>query len=122
MKRVLLVAAFLLAVAGCDIIPGGQAATATTTFDIASRAQHSVAVQLQKGDTLEGTLSISGRENYLDFYVSAPDGGQVYGVVRVVAGQGFLVKANSSGTYVMHFDNSFSFGSPRQVALSYSVR
>ncbi len=108
---------------GCDFVPGGSAPAATETqFTVAAGQKYTVAVQLREGRSVEGSFSISGQENYIDFYVKAPNGMLAYGVVRAVNAQSFEAEADQDGAYALTFDNSISFGSPRQISLRYQVR
>ena len=69
-----------------------------------------------------GDFSVSGREDDIGFYIKDPFGGLVYGVIRTVGGQSFTAEARYSGTHTLYFDNSFSWGTSRQVALRYHLR
>lgn len=127
MKKLFLVVVALLFLVGaaCDIPPGvsGPAATPTQSqFTVEAGQKHTLAVALREGHSVSGTFSVSGSQNYIDFYIKGPNGELAYGVVRVQGGQSFEMEADKDGTYAMTFDNAFSFGSPRQISLSYSVR
>lgn len=107
----------------CDALPGGPVATPTQTqFAVEAGQKYTVAVTLREGHSVSGTVSVSGAQNYIDFYIKGPNGELAYGVVRVQGGQSFEMEADKDGTYAMTFDNAFSFGSSRQVTLSYQVR
>jgi len=71
---------------------------------------------------LEGDFSVSGAENYIDFYIKGPNDELVYGVERVAGGHSFKVRPELAGTYTLFFDNSFSFGQPREISLRYRIR
>ncbi|MBI2830548.1 MAG: emp24/gp25L/p24 family protein [Chloroflexi bacterium] len=105
----------------CALAPGGVDSTKfiETGFTVEPGQKHTIAVSLQERQAVEGTLSVSGAENTIDFYILGPDRELVYGVVRVVGGHSFKVPAQKTGTYTLYFDNSFSFGRSRQVALRY---
>lgn len=105
---------------GCGIVPGGEGKSfIESSFTVEAGQKHTIAVLLQEGHVVEGTLSVSGAENTIDFYIMGPDRALVYGVVRVVGGHSFEVKARKTGTYTLYFDNSFSFGRSRQVSVRY---
>ena len=48
--------------------------------------------------------------------------GAVALVVRAQGSHSFDAQANTSGLHTLYFDNSFSFGSSRDVTLRYGVR
>lgn len=110
-----------LLLTSCQVLSGAPPYT-ETSFTVTPGEKHTVAVELRAGSTLDGSFSISGGENYIDFYIKGPEGGLAYGVVRAVGGQSFETTAQLSGTHTMYFDNSFSFGSPRQISLRYRSR
>ncbi len=53
-----------------------------TSFEVLPGQKHAVAVQPGAGNTLEGNFSISGTENYIDFYIEGLNGELIYGVER----------------------------------------
>ncbi|MBI2935152.1 MAG: emp24/gp25L/p24 family protein [Chloroflexi bacterium] len=107
----------------CDVLPGISPPTPLETqFTVEPGKKHSIAVMVREGRSLEGTFSISGGENFIDFSIRGPNGELSYGVVRAVGGRTFEMTADKEGTYTMWFDNSFSFGSARQISLRYIVR
>ncbi|MBI4330635.1 MAG: emp24/gp25L/p24 family protein [Chloroflexi bacterium] len=125
MKRILFLALVLLTLVpvACDFGPELAApAPGELQFTVAAGQKYTVAVPLREGGTVQGTLSVSGPENFIDFYVRGPNGELSFGVVRVAGGQSFEMKAEADGTYTLVFDNSFSFGSSRQVSLNYRTR
>lgn len=111
----------VLGLVGCQLLAGAPSYT-ETSFEVPPGQKYTLATELKAGDILEGSFSVSGAENYIDFYVKGPRGELTYGVVRSMGSQSFEVKAESRGTYTLYFDNSFSFGSPRRISLRYIVR
>lgn len=120
----LLVMVAASALAGCAPLPGGgtSASFIETSFTVNPGEKHTVSVVLRAQHTVDGLVTVSGQENTIDFYINDPDGGLVYGNVRIVGGQSFEVRAQKDGTYTLYFDNSISFGLPREIALRYRVR
>jgi hypothetical protein len=108
----------------CDgiSIPTGGQAFAETSFTVEPGERHTVAVPLEAGRRVEGSFSVSGAEDTIDFYVNGPDRELVFGVIRAVGGESFEVRAKTAGTHTLVFDNSISFGLPRQIALRYRTR
>src|SRR3972149_8926090 len=110
-----------LVLASCQVIPGATPYT-ETSFSVAPGEKHPLAVELGAGGTVEGDFSVSGAENYIDFYITGPGGELAYGVVGAVGGPTLRMKAKGAGTYTLYFDHSFSFGASRQIALRYRKR
>jgi len=111
---------------GCftiDVSPtGNSSGYIETTFTVDSGRKHAVAVQLQAKSFVEGSFSISGAGDSVDFYVYGPNRELVYGVVRAVGGQSFKFQAENSGTHTLNFDNSISFAGSRDISLRYRVQ
>ncbi|MDA4127641.1 MAG: emp24/gp25L/p24 family protein [Thaumarchaeota archaeon] len=76
---------------------------------------------LNNGDKVSGSISISGASNDVNFYVTNPAGARIYDAGRVTGGTTFSFTADSSGAYILHFDNSFSLLSSKQVTASYDI-
>jgi membrane protease subunit (stomatin/prohibitin family) len=77
---------------------------------------------LQKGQTFSGSLSISGGSgNDVDFHVTNPQGVTIVNSGRVSGGTSFSFTADSAGAYTLHFDNSFSLFSSKDVRITYDV-
>jgi hypothetical protein len=77
---------------------------------------------LNNGDQVSGTVSITGGSaNDINFRVTGPSGATVYDAGRVTGGTSFSFTANQPGAYILHFDNSFSLLSSKQITVSYSV-
>lgn len=92
------------------------------TFVVGEGEKYSVVAVLKEGQTVEGDFSVSGEQDYLDFYIKDPTGDLIYGVVRAQGSLRFTAEARNSGAHSLYFDNSFSFGAKRQVTLHYRVR
>lgn len=91
-------------------------------FTLAPSAKHTIAVEVREGHWVQGSFSVSGKENFIDFYIKDPAGGLAYGVTRAQGGLSFEAQAETTGLYTLYFDNSFSFGSSRDISLRYQVR
>ena len=111
---------------GCVTIdaspPRNSSGYIETTFTVDSGPKHAVVVQLQAKSFVEGSFSVSGAGDSIDFYVYGPNRELVYGVVRAVGGQSFRFQAGTSGTYTLNFDNSISFAGSRDISLRYRVQ
>jgi len=123
MKRLVffLLVGLVLSLVSCQVLPGAPSYT-ETSFAVPPGEKYTLAVELRAGRTVEGSFSVSGAENYVDFYIKGPKGDLAYGVVRAVGGQSFAVKAEVPGAYTLYFDNSISFGSSRQISVRYRTR
>lgn len=106
---------------GCDVVSVPSSPT-ETSFTVEPGQKHTIGLQLREGHTVEGNFSISGTENYIDFYIKGPNGELAYGVVRAVGAQSFEIRAETEGTYVLYFDNSISWGGVRKISLRYRAR
>jgi hypothetical protein len=90
--------------------------------NVAAGSQCTLTFNLNNGDSVSGSISVTGGSgNDVNFYISDPTGGQIYNAGRVSGGTSFSFTANSSGAYILHFDNSFSLLSSKQVTVSYDV-
>jgi hypothetical protein len=77
---------------------------------------------LNNGDKVSGSVSVTGGGgNDINFFVTNPSGAQIYNAGRVTGGTSFTFTADSSGAYILHFDNSFSLLSSKQVTVSYDI-
>ena len=78
---------------------------------------------LDEGDIFSGSLAISGgANNDINFWITDPHGNIIVNLGRVSQGTTFEFTAKSSGAYTLHFDNSFSIFSTKQVNLSYDIK
>lgn len=114
-----LVLAILLSACGLvPLEPTGQ----EVSFTVAPSAKHTIAVDVREGRRIVGSFTVSGQENYMDFYIKDPNGGLAYGVVRAQGSHSFEAQAETTGAHTLYFDNSISFGSGRNITLRYDVR
>jgi hypothetical protein len=116
----LLAAVCLLSSANFQVIP----AYASTVQQCSAQAgsQCTLTFNLSNGDKVSGSISITGgSSNDVNFYVTNPSGAKIYDAGRVTDGTSFAFTADTSGAYILHFDNSFSLLSAKQVTVSYDV-
>ena len=111
----------LLLLTSCEFLPI-ETTSQEVNFTLAPSAKHTIAVEVREGHWVQGSFSVSGKENFIDFYIKDPAGGLAYGVVRAQGGLSFEAQAETTGLYTLYFDNSFSFGSSRDITLRYQVR
>jgi len=89
---------------------------------VGPRMQEEFPISLAIGTRFNGKLSISGGfENDIDFWVTDPTNNNISSKERVIHSEEFEFVANKNGTYVLHFDNSFSDIIGKTVALTYTL-
>ena len=116
----LLVAVCLLSSAFFQVFPANAATVQQCSAPAGS--QCTLTFNLNNGDKVSGSISITGgSSNDVNFYVTNPSGAKIYDAGRVTDGTSFTFNADTSGAYILHFDNSFSLLSGKQVTVSYDV-
>lgn len=91
------------------------------TFTVPPLHEHTTSIGLSDGDKVSGSISVvGGSGNDINFYVTDPNGNTIRRYDRVTQ-TSFSFSASMTGTYVMHFDNSFSLLSSKSVTLDYTV-
>lgn len=95
---------------------------ATQTFTISPGNKQNENVTLNKGDFVNGTISVSGGSGIgVDFNVSDPNGKELLSQ-NYVTYTNFSFSAYATGTYTLTFDNSFcSCTTGKNVTLDYVV-
>lgn len=123
MRRTALICFLLLSalVVSCSPGIGGRPYT-EKEFTVGPGEKQTIVADLRAGQTIEGDFSVSGGEDYIDFYIKDPFGGLTYGVTRAEGGHRFDAEAQHSGAHTLYFDNAFSFGTSRHITLRYRVR
>jgi len=97
-------------------------AHAAQTFTVPPGSKQAVNVNLNQGDSVNGTISVSGGTGTgVDFTVTDPNGKELLSY-NYTSYTGFSFSASINGTYILGFDNSFCscFGG-KNVTLDYSV-
>jgi hypothetical protein len=91
------------------------------TFTVSPLQKTTTSIGLSEGDKVSGSLSVvGGSGNDVNFYVTDPNANTIIrydGITQT----SFSFSASMTGTYTMHFDNSFSLFSSKSVTLDYSV-
>lgn len=92
------------------------------TFTVPAGNTQQVQVNLTEGDSVSGTISVSGGSgNDIDFKAIDPNGNTLKQQDRTTSSS-FSFTAATSGTYILSFDNSFSILTSKSVSLSYSIK
>lgn len=76
---------------------------------------------LAEGEKVSGSINVTGGSgNDIDFYVTDPNGDTILQYDRATQ-KSFSFTALTTGTYTMHFSNTFSIFSSKSVTLDYSI-
>jgi hypothetical protein len=93
----------------------------TETFTVPAWQEVVRTAGLSEGDKVSGSITVSGGGgNDINFYVTDPNGNTILRYDRATQ-TSFSFTATTTGTYTMHFDNSFSIFSSKSVTLDYTV-
>lgn len=92
------------------------------TFTVPALSQSTQTLALNQGDVVEGNITVTGGfTNDVNFNVTDPNGKTVVSFSRVTQTP-FSFQAETTGTYTLIFDNSFSLLTSRSVTLDYLVK
>lgn len=115
LKKTVLLPLILLSLGLTPII------TRAETFSVPQLQRVTRNVGLGTGDKVSGSVTVvGGSRNDINFYVTDPNGYIILSFDRVTDTD-FSFSASMTGTYLMHFDNTFSFFSSKSVTLDYTV-
>ena len=93
----------------------------TETFTVPPLQEVVRTVGLSEGDKVSGSITVSGGSgNDIDFYVTDSNGNTILRYDRATQ-TSFSFAASTTGTYTMHFDNSFSIFSSKSVTLDHTI-
>ncbi len=98
----------------------GYAKAGTETFTVPAWQEVVRTVGLSEGNKVSGSINVTGGGNDIDFYVTDPNGNTILRYDRATQ-TSFSFTATTTGTYTMHFDNSFSIFSSKSVTLDYTI-
>lgn len=122
MVRVTAVVLMLAIVLSACALVSPESTAQEVSFTVAPSTKHTIAADVREGHSIVGSFTVSGQENFIDFYIKDPNGGLAYGVVRAQGSHSFEAQAETTGVHTLYFDNSISFGSSRNITLRYDVR
>jgi hypothetical protein len=98
------------------------AACCVQTFTVPALSQSTQTFTLNQGDVVEGNITVTGGlTNDINFNVTDPNGNTIVSFARVTQTP-FSFQAQTTGTYSLIFDNSFSILTTRSVTLDYLVK
>ena len=93
----------------------------TETFTVSPLQEVVRTAGLSEGDKVSGSITVSGGTgNDIDFHVTDPNGNTILRYDRATQ-TSFSFTASTTGTYTMHFDNSFSIFSSKSVTLDHTI-
>jgi len=93
---------------------------AQETFTVPASQEVDRIIALHQGDSVNGNIEVSGGTgNDINFYVTDPHN-NILLQYNYTSDLNFSFVPQTTGTYILHFDNSFS-NSQKSVTLSYSV-
>ncbi len=91
-------------------------------FTVPALSQTTQPFTLNQGDVVEGNITVTGGlTNDINFNVTDPNGNTIVTLSRVTQSP-FSFQAETSGTYTLIFDNSFSLLTSRSVTFDYLVK
>ena len=92
------------------------------TFTVPALSKSTQTLTLNQGDVVEGNITVTGGlTNDINFNVTDPNGNTIVSFARVTQTP-FSFQAETTGTYTMIFDNTFSILTTRSVTLDYLVK
>ena len=122
MRQAAIVVVLVISMLAASCLEIGAPPYTESNFTVEVDEKHTIVAELKAGQIIEGDFSISGQEDYIEFYIKDPFGVQLYGVTAEGSHK-FTAKAKHSGAHTLYFENSFSLnGTSRQIALRYRVR
>ena len=91
------------------------------TVNVPAGYTQTLTFNLDKGAKFTGSLSVSGGNNDINFWVANPTGDYIVPKQGVTIGKSFQFVADNSGGYTLNFDNTFSLITSKTVTLTYVV-
>jgi hypothetical protein len=96
-------------------------ANAAETFTVPNFSIHTVTIDLNQGDTVTGSVSVSGGSgNDINLIIQDSDG-NIVATYSHITSSSFSFTASQKGTYKLVFDNTFSLLTSKSVTVDYSV-
>lgn len=90
-------------------------------FTIQPQDEHVITLNLREGDRVSGSFSSVGSDEFgINFYVRDPYGRIIQGYDNT-AHASFSFVADQTGSFQLHFNNSFSQASAKTIALNYNI-
>ncbi len=118
-KSVYVIAIFILS----TLVPLsiGLAVADNASFKVQPQNEHVISLSLQETDSVSGSFSVVSDDQIgIVFYVTDPDENMALRFENV-SQKDFSFIAQITGTYQLHFDNSFSTVYSKTVVLNYNI-
>jgi hypothetical protein len=97
-------------------------ASAVQTFTVPNLSTQTVSLNLNKDDTVTGSITVSGGTgNDITFTIQDPSGNTIATYSHTTSNS-FQFTASQTGTYKLVFDNTFSLLASKSITLDYSVQ
>lgn len=88
------------------------------TFVVPPTAYYTLTVHdLRAGDVIEGSFTVTGGANDIDFGILDPSGGVLTSASRVLGAYAFHVVVAEDGSHMVRFGNTSQFAAPKTVTL-----
>lgn len=98
-----------------------MAAADNASFVVQPQKEHVITLSLHATDSVSGSFSVTSNDEIgIDFYIIDPQG-KVILTYNNVFQRSFTFIAESTGDYLLHFDNSLSSAYSKMVALNYNI-
>ena len=90
-------------------------------FEVFAGGIQTMTLNLQNGDFVKGSVSVTGGSNDVNFWVTDPSGNFIVRKQGIIDGTDFEFKSERDGAHTLHFDNSFSIVTSKLVTLTYEI-
>lgn len=92
------------------------------SFTVEAMHEVTLTPNMRNGAVLEGYFTIRGGNDDINFAIEDPQGNIVLSINKATGRYDFSYTAPSAGFYTMHFDNTFSLFTSKQIYIHYRVR
>lgn len=103
-------------------LPAIVYASEVKTFNVPAGTTQSLTFNLNSGDEVSVSISVSGGNNDVNFWATDPSGYTVVRTQGIVGGTDLDFKASRDGAYTLFFDNSFSLITSKLVTVTYDIK
>jgi hypothetical protein len=94
----------------------------TETVDVDVLSSRVIVFNLNGEVRFNGSFLVSGGGGKdINFYITDPAGSRIVDLGRVNQAAQFEFNTATAGAYILHFDNGFSWFTPKTIALTYDV-
>jgi len=97
-------------------------ATEVKSFTVSGLSTQTMTFNLEKGNIVTGSLSVTGGNDDINFAIKDPSGKEIITKRTIYKGGNFSFVAKRDGAYTLVFDNSFSLITSKSVQVTYDVK